>query len=163
MFHEKGVREHTAICLKRQFKDCFNIDCELGPQPWNSHFNKMTQGNFQMGLMHWNQPVDDLIYTLNSFKTTKQELNFAKWENPKFQHYLELCEQQINPFQRSLYLLHAEETLCEETPIIPLFFQPSQTLMNKDLKVSYQKPFGPFNISKSYYRVKNEQYQSYHV
>ena len=128
IFHGKGIREYTALCLKKQFKECLGIECELQSLPWNSVFHKMTQGDFQMGLMQWTSWVDDPSYTLSPFKSAHQEINFAKWDHFEFQRLLDLSEHELNPLQRSSYLLKAEEILCQEMPIIPLFYQPVQAL-----------------------------------
>ncbi len=131
LFAEKGIREHTAICLKKQFEETLGITCLLQPLPWNTVFSKMTKGNFQMGLVHWVPWFVDPIYTLAAFKSAKQELNIPKWEHPEFQRLIDLCEQEGNPFQRSAYLLKAEELLSLEAPIVPLFYQPYQALVQK--------------------------------
>lgn len=156
LFTERGIREYTALCLKEQFKECLGIECNLDPLPWGQVFNNVTAGNFQTGLVYWSSLVDDPIYTLNSFKSADQELNFSTWEDPDFQHLLDLSDAEINPFLRSSYLLKAEGILCKEMPIIPLFFQSVQALVNKNLHVSYRKPSGPFEFSKSFYTKEME-------
>lgn len=152
IFQEKGIREYTAHCLRSQFKECLGIDCELQPLPWKEVFHKMTNGHFQMGLMHWLSWVDDPIFTLNAFKSAKLEINFSNWEHPEFQRLLNLSEQEANPFQRSSYLLKSEEILSQEMPVIPLFYQPQQALIKKDIHVNYRTPCGPFNIARSFYK-----------
>ncbi len=149
----KGIREHTARCLKKQFEKCFEISFELDPlSSWRSAFNKIMANDFQMGLMHWTSWVNDPIYTLNIFKSKNLETNYAKWEHDEFQKLLELSQLEGNPFQRSLLLLKAEELLSQEMPVIPIFFQPAQALVNKDLHVIYRKPSGPFNVGRSFYQ-----------
>ena len=155
IFHEKGIREHTALCLKQQFKDCFGIECQLKPLSWNAVFNQITQGNFQMGIMHWTSWIDDPIYTLDAFKFANDEVNFSKWENPSFQRLLDLNQQEINPYQRSALLLQAEEILSEEMPVIPLFYQPYQALAHKDLHVASRTARGGFNISRFFYKKES--------
>jgi oligopeptide transport system substrate-binding protein len=151
-FVEKGIREYAAVCLKKHFERCLGIVCELEPLPWGTVFKKMSSGDFQMGLVHWNSWVDDPIHTLNAFKFMNHETNFSKWENPKFQELLDLGQKEVNPFQRSFYLLQAEELLSKEMPVVPIFFQPYQALVKKDLNVIYRAPSGPFNIGKSFYK-----------
>lgn len=152
-FLEKGIREYTAISLKRQFEEVLGITCELQPLPcWGSVFNKMSSGDFQIGLVHWTSLVDDPIYTLNVFKDKDVEINFAKWEHPKFQQLLDLGQQEVNLFQRSFYLLQAEELLSQEMPVIPIFFQPCQALVKEDLNIIYRAPSGPFNAGRSFYK-----------
>lgn len=151
-FTDIGIREYTASCLKRQFEKCLGITCELEALPWGSVFSKMSTGNFQMGLMHWNSWVDDPIYILNIFKFKNVETNFAKWEHPKFQQLLDLSQDANNPFQRSNYLFQAEELLSQEIPVIPLFFQPCQALVKEGLEVIYRPPSGPFNTGKCFFK-----------
>lgn len=150
-FNQKGIREHAALCLKRQFEECFGITCQLQPLPWNMVFGKLTKGSFQIGLVHWTPWMDDPIYTLAAFKSAKEELNFAKWEHPEFRRLIDLSEQEGNPFQRSAYFLKAEEILSREAPVVPLFYQPYQMLVQKDLQVYYPSPCGTANIARSFY------------
>ena len=150
IYHEQGIREYTAECLREQFKEYLEIECDLKPLPWNSIFNRFTGGHFQIGLMHWTSWINDPIYTLNAFKSAKQEINFAKWENPDFHALLDLSEQEIDPVQRSSYLIEAQKILNREMPIVPLFYQPYQALIHKDLHVVCRTPLG--SISKSFYQ-----------
>jgi oligopeptide transport system substrate-binding protein len=150
-FGEKGLREYTAICLKKQFHEFLGIECELKPLPWNEHFNKMASGNFQLGIMPWTSWVNDPIYTLNAFRFAKQGINWAKWEHPEFQEYLYLSDHETDPSERANYLLNAEKILCREMPIIPIFYLPSQALVPKDLQVPFHSPTKTFNVARSYY------------
>lgn len=133
--------------MRKQLSDHLEIDCRLQPLSWNEHFSKITAGDFQMGLMHWTSRVDDPIYTLNAFRFKTEEINFSKWENPEFQHCLNLAENEINPFQRSLNLLQAEKILAQEVPALPLFYQSTMLLLKKGLQVSFRSPSGPFTVA----------------
>lgn len=153
IYLEKGIREHVAACLKQQFEEHLGIPCELKAFSWNSLFKKMTEGDFQMGLMHWMSTIDDPIYTLNEFKVAKQELNVSRWENLEFQKLLDLSENEINPYARSAYLLKAEEILCQEMPVVPLFYQPYQALVKKNLHIILPNlPCRSFDLSRSYWK-----------
>lgn len=143
IFHDKGIREYTANCLCKQFKECLGIECEMKPLSWSLLFQKMTTSDFQMGLMHWTSWVDDPIYTLNTFKSDNQEINFSKWENREFQSYIDLSEYEVNPFQRSSYMLKAEQILCRELPVIPLFYQPFQAIIKKNFETINRISFHP--------------------
>lgn len=152
-FLEKGIREYAAQCLKEQIEECFGIDCQLKPLPWKAVFQKMTKGNFQIGLMHWTSLVDDPLDMLKVFRSANEDINFTKWENVEFQKLLDLSEQEPNPFQRSSYLFKAENILSEEMPIIPLFYQPQQLIARKDFNINYRTPCGPFNIARSSWEI----------
>lgn len=105
-----------------------------------------------MGLIHWTSWVDDPIYTLNVFKSKDVEINFAKWQHPKFQQLLDQAQEEVTLFQRSFYLLEAEKFLSQEMPVIPIFYQASQALVKEDLNVIYRAPSGPFNAGRSFYK-----------
>lgn len=147
IFNEGEIREYTAHCLKEQLKETLGLNCELKSLPWNKLFNQMTSGNFQLGLINWSPYIDDPLYTLNYFRFSTS--NVAHWENPDYQNLLHLSEQQINPFQRSSYLVKAEKQLRSEMPVIPIYYQPSLGLVKKNLQV-VQNLSGSFNIAKSF-------------
>jgi len=157
IFNQKGIREHAANCLKRQFEECFGIVCQLQPLPWNMLFGKLTKGSFQMGLFHWTTWFDDPIYTLSLFKSAKEEMNLSKWEHAEFYRLIDLCEQEGNPFQRSSYFLKAEEILSREAPVVPLFFQPHQVLVQKDLQIYNPSPYGSSSIARSFFKKNNKE------
>lgn len=156
IFHQKGIGECTALSLKQQFKDNFGIECNLKPFLWGDLFNKLSDGDFQIALVHWTSWIDDPIYTLNSFKHANEKINLANWENSAFCRLLDLSDEAVNPFQRSSYLLQAEGILSQEVPIVPLFYQPSQSLVRKDLNIFYRSPCGPFNLARSFNKKKEE-------
>jgi oligopeptide transport system substrate-binding protein len=147
IYTEGEIREYTAHCLKMQFKETLGLECELKSLPWNKLFNQMTSGNFQLGLFNWSPCIDDPLHTLNYFRINTS--NVAQWEHSDYQNLLHLSEQQINPFQRSSYLVKAEKLLRNEMPVIPIFYQPSLGLVKKNLQV-VQNLSGSFNIARSF-------------
>ncbi len=154
-FHEKGIREYTALCLQRQLKECLGITLKLEPISYKNLFNKTTKGDFQMGLIHWTSRHDEPLNTLHAFKSAKENINLPKWENLEYQRLLNLSDQEANLFQRSSYLCKAEDLLSKEMPIIPLFYQPSQLLVRKNFQVNYKIPGGPFNLARSFYKKED--------
>ena len=155
IYLETGIQVQIANFLKRQFEDCFKIPFMLEPMSWSMSFNRLSKGQFQMGFFGWTSWIDDPIYLLKMFKSKNNEINFSKWEHPEFQRLLDLSEQEVTPFQRSQYLFEAEKLLSQEAPVIPLFFQPSQAMVNEKLHVVYRTPSGPFNPGRSFYKQKD--------
>lgn len=135
-FQEQGIREYTALHLQEQIEGCFGIKCEAKGLDCNYNFDNLIKGDFMLGLIHWHSWIDDPIYTLNAFKFAKEGINYSKWEDAEFQHILDCSEKTSNLFQRSSYLLHAEKILCREMPVIPLFYQPSQIMIQRELQAS---------------------------
>ncbi len=148
LFNQQGVREHAARLLQRQLWEAIGVRCELLPLPWNQFYERLVIGDFHIALIHWISPVDDPMYTLNSFRFAKDAGNFSNWENLEFQQLLSQSEKELNPFQRSIFLLKAEKILAQEVPLVPLFFQASQALVKQEWQVPYKDSPGIFNFSR---------------
>ncbi len=146
---QKSMSESAALQLKRQFKMHLGIECQLQCFSWNLFFHKITEGQFQAGLINWMSPTKDPISTLNTFKFANGGVNFSRWEQAEFQQLLDLSEKELSLYQRSAYLYKAEEILAKEMPIIPLFYQPDQAIIRKNFRINYQlNQSGYFNQSK---------------
>jgi oligopeptide transport system substrate-binding protein len=151
-YYEKGVQKQAAYSLQQQFEEGFGIRCNLCPFSWTEFFQKMRQGEFQLGLTNWTSCLNDPMYTLNAFKWAEQDVNFPKWENPEFQRLLDISEQKANPLEYLSYLKKAEEILCGEMPIIPLVYQPQQAMTRLDLSKHDRSPCRVFNIVRNFYQ-----------
>lgn len=152
LFLEKGILEHTAICLKQQLESCFGIRCELKPATYKNLFQQLVGGDYQIALTQWTSWISDPIYTLDAFKSVDRDVNFSKWENKEFKELLELSEQEVNPFQRSAYLRKSEKILTDQMPVIPLFYQPKQALINKDLHIVFKPLGGLFSVARGFFK-----------
>jgi len=152
LFHHVGIQETIAIALKKQFKEKLGLECQLTPYSWNTFFQKMTEGKFQIGLLYWTTFVDDPMYTLNAFRFSKEGVNFSKWEHQEFQSCLDLSEKETSPFQRSMHLMKAETILSQEVPVTPLFYRPSHAVIREDFYIqTHQTSRGFFNIARGFY------------
>lgn len=148
IYHQRGARELIALSVQKQLKEVLGIECKLKSMPWSDFFRHMTQGDFEMGLMQWVSWIDDPVYTLNAFRSKNEDINFSKWEHPGFHSLLDLGDKEINLEKRSLYLAQAEKILCDEMPVIPLFYQSYRALVKKSL--IYNPASAVFDLSKSF-------------
>ncbi|HSX14063.1 MAG TPA: peptide ABC transporter substrate-binding protein [Chlamydiales bacterium] len=139
--------------IKRQFEFHLGIQCQLQTYSWNSFFSKLTEAQFQSGLLTWTTPINDPIGMLNSFKFAKEGANSSRWEEPEFQHLLDLSEEEINPFQRSSYLNKAEEILARGMPVVPLFYEQEQAMIRKSFQINLQQVRGGcFNLAPNLFK-----------
>jgi oligopeptide transport system substrate-binding protein len=138
LIHLEGpIRNKIAAFVKQQWESAFGIKCQVDSLDWAVLFPKMTEGDFLIGAMAWQPWVNDPIYTLNAFKSAKDPINFAKWEDIHYQQILDFAEKETNLQTRKSYYLQAEEILLEEMPVIPIFNMVSQALKKKNLMVPY--------------------------
>ena len=152
IYNYKGIRDHVVSHLKQQLKEALGLECDFIALPWPILFGRMTKGDFQMGLMQWTSWVNDSIYTLNGFRFASDDTNFSKWENTTFQELLYKADHEVDPERRETHLAQAESILCREMPVIPLFYQPYQAMMKKNLDVSYNVSRAVFNFAKCFYK-----------
>ncbi len=152
IYHSKGVRDHIVSHIHTQLSEVLGIDCELVALSWNVLFHRMTKGEFQMGIMSWHSWINDPVYTLNGFRFAKEDTNFSKWENPAYQELLDKSDQEMDLEKRKLYFSEAEEILCREMPIIPLFYQQFMAMVKKNLSVTYNVSRAVFNFARCFYK-----------
>jgi oligopeptide transport system substrate-binding protein len=152
IYHSKGIRDHVVAHIRTQLNEVLGVDCECVVLSWDALFQRMTKGDFQMGLMHWVTWINDPVYTLNGFRFEKEDTNFSKWENPALQRLLDKSDQEIDPEKRKLYFSEAEEILCREMPVIPLFYQPFMAMVKKNLSVTYNVSRAVFNFARCFYK-----------
>lgn len=156
-YHEKGLREYVALTIQKQLKDCLNIHLELKPLNWNDTYHHMLNGNFQMGLETWTAWIDDPVYTLNIFRFARDELNTSNWEHPDYQKAMALGELEADPFKRYACFHKGELVLREEMPVIPLIYQPSQTMISTDVAVTKNVSTSlPYNFLKINKRIDKD-------
>ncbi len=133
-FHPGGFQERIALLLTKQFQDLLNIECRLYPLSWDLLFSKLAKNEFQLSLTGWIPRTSDPITTLNHFQ---KKLDFTNWDDPLFHQWLSLSDQEINHSQRLIYLMLAEERLCQEVPVIPLFHLTYQALVRRGFQLTH--------------------------
>lgn len=130
-----NIRTKLAEMLQHFWETTFSIQCVIEPLKWDVLFKKITEGDYQTGLIAWEPWVDDPMYTLNAFRNAKEPINFSKWENANYQEILHLAEREIETEKRQNYYLQAEQILLEELPVVPIFSNSFQALKKKSLKI----------------------------
>lgn len=143
------VSEKNASLITGQWERLFGIHCRVESYQWNTTFDKMTQGDFQIGGMGWKSWINDPIYTLNAFRYASEKVNFAKWEDEKYQHCLDAADKEVNPEIRLQHLRAAEEILLHEMPVIPIFYEVQQFRRKPRLKVAVNPSTGHVDFSTS--------------
>lgn len=144
---DTAIQVYLANILKKQYEDCFKIPVMIKIFPWITAFDRLSKGEFQMGIYGWTNWVDDPAGLLKTLKSKSTEINFSKWEDPEFKLLIESSEQEGTLFQRSQYLIEAERLLSQRAPIIPLVFQSAQALVNPDLNFDSNTYPRPFNLA----------------
>ncbi len=116
-----GNKRSMAEIVKESWEEVLGIKCVVETYEWHDHFKKLTNGTYEIGVMHWISWINDPIYTLNSFKYRDEKVNFSCWENQQFQQLLDLADQEVDLNKRDRFLAEAEAIIIKEVAVIPVF------------------------------------------
>jgi ABC-type oligopeptide transport system substrate-binding subunit len=130
-----NIRENTALMLKKQWEELLGIYCRIEAHDWHTLFDKMTQGDYQIGGMTWKSLFNDPIYTFNAFKYRNDQINFSKWENQEYKSLLDMIERESCIDKRNEYFAQAEAILMKELPLIPIYYEIEKFTKRNDLQV----------------------------
>ncbi|MGH2613526.1 MAG: peptide ABC transporter substrate-binding protein, partial [Rhabdochlamydiaceae bacterium] len=131
-----NIRETTALILKKQWEETLGIYCRVEAYDWNTLFDKMSKGDYQIGGMTWQSLINDPFYTLNSFKYRADQINFSKWESLQYQALLDTAERERHIERRNQYFSQAEALLIKEMPLVPIYYEPEKFIKRDDLEIS---------------------------
>ncbi len=142
-----GIADKAAPLIARQWQKLFGIHCRVDSYEWNTIFDKMTHGDYQIGGISWKSWINDPIYTLNAFRYASEKVNFAQWEDERYQKRLDAADKEVDRTQRLNYLREAEEILLHEMPIIPIYYEVQQFQRKQRLKVAVNPKTGHVDFS----------------
>lgn len=144
----------SAMIYKEQLEGALGIKCVIEEAEWSKHFKKMTTRNYQVGGINWSSWYKDPLYTLQSFKYTKEKVNFSGWENEQFQSLLDQSDRTIDSERRASFLREAEELLIKDVVVIPIFYGVGWYLKQKHLVLDEHTSNGNIDLSKAYFEKK---------
>lgn len=131
-----AIDQSIAMQLARQWTRNLEIKIKVEEESWYSLYQRYKIGDFQIGFLRWIPRFNDPIYTLNAFRYSSGVVNFSKWDNPLYQHFLDQAENPLNALERKKWLKKAEELLQIELPAIALFHAPYQCLKRQEMDPS---------------------------
>ncbi len=147
------VRKEIATDIVCQWKEVLGIQIHTEALEFRDLFHQMTQGHYQLGLIIWRALVDDPLYTLNSLKSARDEINFPKWESTHYQELIERAWLETDREKRHHQLAEAEAFLIREMPIIPLVHEVELYMKAPGVEGEIVSKTGNFDFK--YVKTKN--------
>ena len=121
LFTEGTARNTIAKIIKEEWEKVLGIRCQIDIlDDWNEMFNRLTDGDFQVGGTNWISLINDPSYTLEIFHSASQFINFPQWKNDQYDQLIDKANSEKRTSKRLVYLGLAEEILLKEALIIPL-------------------------------------------
>lgn len=113
----------VAEAIQAMLKEHLGIDLELLQVDAKTNFAKMMQGDFQLGRIVWRVECGE-VGTLLAFFQSDNPANVTGWHSEEFDECLRLGGGSTDLQQAEAYFQRAETILIEESPILPLVYQP---------------------------------------
>lgn len=135
-YAELSGQKKLAEFLQSQWSQKLGIDVELLCNEWNVHSPNLRKGNYQIGTLHLTTLFQDPMFYFSLFRDKRDSCNYCRWENEEFRSLLEASEKTTDPVVRRDYLRRAEEKLMEEMPVMSLFTQNLQYMLDDGLDLS---------------------------
>ncbi len=150
MYTPGGIRDKTTELVRKQWEELFDIRLRIESQEWNILFSRITQGDYQISSMNWQSWTSDPIVTLNAFRYAAEKVNFPKWENTKYQEFLDSADKEIDPQARKKFMMQAEEILLKEMPVIPIYYEVQQYKKKNRVQVAVNPHTGRVDFSNAF-------------
>jgi oligopeptide transport system substrate-binding protein len=115
LYSECRARYKIALDMQRQLRETLGITVDVQMGKCKDFFLPIISGNFSIALIGWTAYRIDPLYTLQSFISADDEVNFSNWENKEYQRLMSMEHIQVSSIKK------AEKILLDEMPVIPLF------------------------------------------
>lgn len=98
------------------------------------HFAEMRKGNFTVSRAGWvadyNAP-ENFLFILESGNTG---LNYSNYTNPEYDALFKQGQREANIDKRMAYMRQAETLMIDDSPILPIYYYVSKTLVASDIE-----------------------------
>ncbi|MBS0623059.1 MAG: peptide ABC transporter substrate-binding protein [Verrucomicrobia bacterium] len=133
-FPQGKYQEALFASLAKQWKEAFGIEVHLESTGSREHYERMTQGRYQMASFELRAMWKDPLHLFDMFDTRGTSLSFPGEGYSKYRLLLQQAKQEDDLQLRRQYLAEAEELLAEEMPILPLYQLSGHMLKKRGLK-----------------------------
>lgn len=141
----------TAQAIKNQWEKILGVKCVIESFLWKDLFKKLSGKNFEVGVFYWVSWLNDPIYTLQSFKNSKEKVNFSGWQNQSFAHLLDESDHTQDLEKRNRFLYEAEKVLIYEAPVIPVCYSVDWFLKRPNFNLKQSTFNGNIDFAHTFY------------
>lgn len=118
--NDEQQRVDTAIYLQNQLKQ-LNIDVAIEQMEWGAFLDKTAQGEHDMYILGWSNPVGDAdygLYALFHSKNKGDPGNRSFYENPEVDRLLDEGRQETDPEKRLAIYKEVQQIIAEDQPMV---------------------------------------------
>lgn len=119
----------AAIATAEMWKSTLGVQTSIVEQEYRVFLQtRRDPSQWDVARLGWTADYDDASDFLDIFRSNSAN-NDARYENPKFDHLMDLASSTADPLQRRKLLEDAERTMLADYPVIPIYFYVSKRLV----------------------------------
>ena len=132
--------------IQQEWEETFRIRVKLDPIDKGLLYNKMFNGDFQIGGMFWVSIIKDPIYILDFFRAVHEKMNVSRWQDPAYEKLLDQVDHEVDLDKRRALLKKAESYVMDAMPVIPVCFGSALYMKKQSLNNITVSPFMDVNF-----------------
>jgi oligopeptide transport system substrate-binding protein len=130
-YRNGGENSRVAVVLQADWSGLAPwVHPQLQATEAQIHYANLRAKNFQIGDGGWVGDYDDAQTFLWLLETSAGPQNYPGYSNPAFDRLMQQADQERDVAVRATLMARAEQTMLDDTPVIPLLQGSSQELVN---------------------------------
>ncbi len=151
LFDIKSANTKVMQAIQQQWRDVLGIEVTLEAQERKVYLHRMHNRDFDLARGQWNADYFDASNFLECFRYSQMgNNNHTGWENRSYVDLLDQVRLEQNREKRQKLMERAERIIVDELPVIPIFHQTNNLLINPRLKNVKQTVLGPLEMRTAY-------------
>lgn len=130
-FRSSGDNVRVAPVVQQQWAQIAPwVDVEVLGAETQIHYEKLRNGDFQVGDAGWVSDFNDAKNFVYLFQTNTDQLNYGKFSNAEFDRLMEQADVEKDANKRALMMKEAEAIVLREHGFIPMWFLTNRNLVS---------------------------------
>ncbi|KAF0113291.1 MAG: oligopeptide transport system substrate-binding protein [Hyphomonadaceae bacterium] len=130
-YRNSGDNPRVAPVVQQNWRDIGPwVSVDLTGTDVQLHYEKLRQGDFEVGDAGWVADFNDARSFLYNFFTQAGQMNYGKYSNPAYDTLVNQSDQERNAERRTALMLDAERVAIEDDAIAPIYFYTNRNLVN---------------------------------
>jgi oligopeptide transport system substrate-binding protein len=158
--YDSTAKRDVAVNIKEQLKKKLDWDIKLDAPNWKVHVDRLSRGDYDMGMLTWNADYDDPIGHFEIWQS-KNPMNWSGFKNAKYDQLVEQAKRTTDSKQQFKILTQAEKILTDvegegQAGFVPLFYASKAYVQKTYVKDLYRHATGSEYTLKWAYIIKEK-------
>jgi len=133
LYNESTENALVAQIIRKQWLDTLGVRAELSPIEAKIFRHRVRTRNYDLSRASWVGDYNDVSTFLDKFRSDSDN-NQTGWSNPRYDQLCQRAAEEPDLRRRLQLYREAEQILCDEAPIIPLYHYVSCYLYRDNVR-----------------------------